>query len=251
MPTDFSGKNTGAKKGSFGTILLRGLVLVLICWGLIYIALSSYQEKSALVYRQHLDETAVTVDGETVTMGDMAFYIMFEENKVEKEAEVYNPDNTRDFWNIRLGSAFLSAHAKQAVMGMAVHDRIFYNKALEAGLTLTGDEREALDDRITDFWEDLYPTQKDHLLASVESINHTIYELTLAEKYQLTLAKKKDVSYHSLDWNGSGFEEIEKKHRVKVNDRLWRRVRLGNITLYHGYGNVINGVEMKNNSNDK
>ncbi len=213
---------------------------VAIAYALIVIALKAGENRGDLDVRKYADATAVTVDGEEMTFGDLAFYIMYEEMKVERQAEVYNPDNTRDYWNILMNGVYLSARVKDMVMGMAVHDRIFYNEAVRAGITLSTDEKAAMENRRTDFWEDLYPSQTGNLIASRDDINHVIYEIGLAEKYQQQLSIQNNVSYESYDWNGKLYEKLrDEEHTVKINDRIWHRFHMGNNTLYHGQANYI------------
>ncbi len=210
---------------------------------LIVIALRAGEGRGDLDVRKYADETAVTIDGEPMTFGDLTFYIMYEEMKVEQQAEIYNPDNTRDYWNILMNGVYLSARVKDMVMGMAVHDRIFYNEAVRAGITLSADEKQAMENRRTDFWEDLYPSQTEKLISSRDDINHVIYEIGLAEKYQQQLSVENNISYHSLDWNGKSYEKLrDSDHRVKVNKSLWHRFHMGNNTLIHGDANFVQGA---------
>ena len=81
---------------------------------------------------------------------------------------------------------------------------------------------------------DEFERQKENLIAPEEVINRTMYNIALAEKYQARLAQEMGTTYHALDWNGKDYEEIEKKHDVRVNDRVWKKITLGNITLVHG-----------------
>lgn len=220
--------------------LIQAAAITAVVCVLIYVALTARGRREDIDVRKYADAVAVTVDGEDMTISDLAFYIMYEEMKVERQAEVYNPDNTRDYWNILMNGVYLSARVKDMVMGMAVHDRIFYNEAVRAGITLSTDEKAAMENRRTDFWEDLYPSQTENLIASRDDINHVIYEIGLAEKYQQQLSIQNNVSYESYDWNGKLYEKLrDEEHTVKVNDRIWHRFHMGNNTLYHGQANYI------------
>lgn len=127
-------------------------------------------------------------------------------------------------------------------MGMAVHDRIFYRAALSKGLVLTEEESKKLENRRTDFWEDLYPEQTKHLLTDYDSINETMKEIALAEKYQAYLADQNHTTYDAYDWDGKDYEDLlDEDHKVKINQRIWHRVFLGNITISHEKVNFING----------
>lgn len=215
-------------------IIIRVALTVSITFFLAYFLVRTYQDKRPIDYQEHLDEKVFTVDGEDLSLRDIAFYVIYEEYNVEKDAMVYNPKNTRDYWNVHTNGHFLSVLAKEAVQGMAIHDHIFYREAVKNNMVLTEEEKKRLDNSRTDFWEDLFESQKENLIAPEEDINRTMYEIALSEKYQEALAAKEGKTYHSLDWNGTDFEEIKNSHDIKVNNRLWNRINLGNITLVHG-----------------
>lgn len=229
---------------------VRRLVLVLLAIGIaglfFYGTYEGYLRRNSIDVLASLDEPVVTVDGEQLVLRDLGFYILFQEHKVEEEALIYNEKRSKDFWNIHTNGFFLQAQAKEAVLQMAVHDRIFYRAAQEAGLVLTTEEKETLENARTDFWADLYEEQLDRIPGTYETVNETMKEIALAEKYQFRLAKALDTTYAGLNWSGYDYGVLlEKEHEVKVNKRIWRRVVLGDITLVHGDISYINAFDEK------
>ena len=216
------------------SIVIKAALTVALTFAFVYFTVWTYKNRQPIVYKEHLDEKVFTIDGEDLSLRDIAFYIIYEEYNVEKDAYVYNPKNTRDYWNVHTNGYFLSGLAKDAVKGMAIHDHIFYREAVKNNLVLNEEEKRRLDNSRTDFWEDLFESQKENLIAPEEVINRTMYNIALAEKYQAALAAKEGKTYHSLDWNGADFEEIKNKHDIRINDRVWGKITLGNITLVHG-----------------
>ncbi|MCC3263979.1 hypothetical protein LLE87_38060, partial [Paenibacillus polymyxa] len=74
------------------------LIGVILCAGVVVYALINMGDgRGPLDYNAHMDDAAVTIDDEEVTFRDLAFYILFEERKVEEQAKVYNADYTKDF----------------------------------------------------------------------------------------------------------------------------------------------------------
>lgn len=200
-----------------------------------------YLRRHSIDVLNNLDEPVAIVDGEELLLRDLGFYILYEENKVEKEALVYNEKRTKDFWNIHTNGFFLQAQARDAVIQMAIHDRIFYRAAQEAGVVLTSDEKQTLEDARTDFWADLYEEQHERIPGTYESVNRTMKEIAVAQKYQIRLAKALETTYAGLNWGGYDYDEgIIKEHDVKIIDRTWRRVILGDITLVHDEVSYIN-----------
>ena len=222
------------------TILRRGFAILLMAAILAYAVYSS-RSRVRLDYNQHLSETAVVVDGEEMTLGDLYFYVLYEEKLVEDAAGIYNERRTKDFWNAHVNGIFIQTNAKKAVMDMAVHDRIFYRAALERGLALTSEEKQLLENARTDFWADLYDEQKDDLPVSYESVNSVMAQIALAEKYEKLYANENNLTLASLAWDGYDYEVLLKEHDVRINKSLWKRVIIGDVSLVHEKVGFING----------
>lgn len=224
----------------FAQAVLLALLAVVLLYG-VYV---SHRNHTKVDYLANLDETAVTVDGEALTLSDLGFYVLYEERQIENKAEIYNAQSTKDFWNIHVNGIFIQAQAKKAALDMAVHDRIFYRAAAEEGLVLTAEEKQLLENARTDFWSDLYDVQKERLPGSYESINETMKEIALAQKYQSALAEEKGTTYAGFGYDGLDYRELlGADHKVKVNKKIWDRVVFGDITLKHDSVNYINGYE--------
>lgn len=220
------------------------ILMLLIVGILIYTAITNFSNRSRIVYTEHLSDVAVTVDGEDITLEDLSFYVLYEEQRVEEQARIYNPESPKDYWNIHTNGYFLQGQAKGAVIGMAIHDRILYRMALEDAKStiMTADDKQMLENARTDFWTSLYDEQLEKLPTDYETINRVIGQIAVAQRYQKKLADTMGVTYSSLNWNGYEYEKIlEEEHKVKYHDKVWDRVFLGDITLTHDRVNYING----------
>ena len=223
--------------------LVKPIVLILCVAVMVYALLTMGNNRAKLDYQEHLGDTAVTVDSEEITFQDLAFYILYEEGKIEEQARIYNPDYTKDYWNLHTNDTFIQLEAKEVVLGMAVHDHLFYQMAVAEGMdTLTDEEEQKLEYRITDFWEDLLDIQWEKLPCSEETINEQIRLAAIAEKYQNYLAEEFGPSQAAYKYDGYYYQQIMEQHQVKTNDKLWDRLVLGDITLSHGKLNYINGL---------
>lgn len=111
-----------------------------------------------LVYRESLDEVAAQINGETLTLRDMAFYVGYEEYQIQQEALVYDPDDPNRYWSMRVEGGFMNAVARKNAMQMALHDELFYQMAMEEGITLDDNDQKHMDNKLEDFWEDLTGT---------------------------------------------------------------------------------------------
>lgn len=223
--------------------LVKPIVLILCVAVMVYALLTMGNNRAKLNYQEHLEDTAVTVDSEEITFQDLAFYILYEEGKIEEQARIYNSDYTKDYWNLHTNDTFIQLEAKEVVLGMAVHDHLFYQMAVAEGMdTLTEEEEQELEYRMTDFWEDLLDIQWEKLPCSEETINEQIRLAAIAEKYQNYLAEELGPSQAAYKYDGYYYQQIMEQHQVETNDKLWDRLVLGDITLSHGKLNYINGL---------
>ena len=223
--------------------LLKPAVFVICIGVVLYALLTMSMGRGPLDYNAHLDDTAVTVDSEKVSFEDLAFYILFEERKVEEQARIYNHDYPKDYWNIHTNDTFIQLEAKEVVMGMAIHDHLFYQLAINEGMDiLSTEEEDSLEGSITDFWEDMLDIQWEKLPCDQETINEQIRIAAVAEKYQDYLAKEYGPSQAAYKYDGYYYSQILEEHDVQVNSKLWDKLVLGDITLQHSKINYINGL---------
>ncbi|QFJ54826.1 hypothetical protein [Pseudobutyrivibrio xylanivorans] len=223
--------------------LIKPIVLILCVAVMAYVLIYMDTTRGPLVYNDHLADTAVTIDGIPVTFEDLAFYILFEEAKIEEQAKIYNPDYTKDYWNIHTNDTFIQLEAKDVVMGMAVHDHLFYQLAVENGMdTLTESEEQDLSYAINDFWEDRLDIQLEKLPCDEDTINQQIRLAAIAEKYQDYLAKEQGPSQAAYKYDGYYYSLIRDEHQVEINEKLWKKLVMGDITLEHTKINYINGL---------
>ena len=92
---------------------------------------------------------------------------------------------------------------------------------------------------------DLLEEQMDQLPVSDEYLIKTMQHIALAEKYQTYVAEKNNRSYSSYSWNGGYYEKWLESQDVEINDKIWDRIAVGDITLNHDKVNYVNGQEEK------
>ena len=132
------------------TIVLAIIVIILGIY-----AYNANGNRNKIDYANSLDNIAATVNGQKLTLEDLAFYVVYEEHEVENEAQVYNPENTNKYWNMHIDGEFIRIAARDSAMQMAIHDEIFYHMALDEGIELTDEEKENAANTQEDFWNDL------------------------------------------------------------------------------------------------
>ena len=217
-------------------------IAVILIAVVVYICYRGFKNREAFVFTDHLDDVAVTINGEALTYGELSFYVLYVEQMVEKEARVYNPTSPKDWWNSYVNGTFVSSSASRMAMDMAVHDYIMYELAEADGTTLTDEEEALVAFRQTDFWEDLYDEQLERLPVSREDINESIRRIAVGEKYQEKLTESLGVNNFEYNYDGYEYKQmLADKYKVVEDDRYGKLV-FGEITLHHSKVNYINGL---------
>ena len=142
-----------------------------VCLGILVLFLAYQSVKAGnargkIDYKKNLDEVCVTVDGKEFTFRDLAFYVAYEELTIQEQALVYDADNTKKYWNLHINGEFVRVAARESAIQMAIHDQIFYEMAMEEGILLTEEDKQALIEGILDGTIDMIAT--DHAPHSAE-----------------------------------------------------------------------------------
>ena len=203
---------------------------------LIILGTASYREqgkRQKLSFPESLDLVVVAVDGEQVTLREMAFYIAYEEGSMEDAAFIYNPDNTDEYWQLYTNHTFLREQAKQTVLDMTVHDTLFAQMAAKEGVVLSEAEEQYLANEQQDFWSDLTEEQRESLSVSEDTLDETMRKMALAQKYQSILAEMEQVDYEDYSIGGTEYEKLLAQHTCELDETTWDRVPFGSITVDH------------------
>lgn len=211
------------------TLLLLILVIVM---GIIAVYTRSSRED--LVYSESLDMVVATVEGEKITLRDFAVYVAHQEASVQEQAIVYDPENTRAYWNIHTDGTYISHAARNEAMSMAIHDELFYQLSQELEVELSEDEQHQLENDVADFWSDLTDEEKEVRLGiSKEDVYNTMYKIACAEKAQSIYASMEGVDYEDMDFYKEEFLRFLEKYEYEVDDSVLNRLDFGDITLVH------------------
>ena len=126
---------------------LVSIVLIAVVLVMLMRNNNSMTNARPLVYRESLDEVAAQINGEKLTLRDMAFYVGYEEYQIQQEALVYDPDDPNRYWSMRVEGGFMNAVARKNAMQMALHDELFYQMAMEEGITLDDNDQKHMDNK--------------------------------------------------------------------------------------------------------
>lgn len=211
------------------TIVLAIIVIILGIY-----AYNANGNRNKIDYASSLDKIAVTVNGQKLTLEDLAFYVVYEEHEVENEAQVYNPENTNKYWNMHIDGEFIRIAARDSAMQMAIHDEIFYQMALDEGIELTDEEKEYAANTQEDFWNDLEDYgQQDNINIEREVYDEAILKIALAQKYQEIHAELNGRKKEDYNFDKKRYKKLLEENKYKINKSIWERIDMGNISLRH------------------
>lgn len=217
-------------KGRKKYLITIVLLLCLVALG-IY-SFWSGRLRQDLIYADSLDKVAAKVNGTTLTLKDLAFYVAYEEAEVDAQARVYNPSSPKEYWFERIDGTFVATSARNAAIQMAIHDEIFYQMALDEEVTLTEEEEQKLKNQINDFWSDLTDDGKEKKLGVTrEDIESTMRKMAYAQKYQTIYANLQNQNYEDYTFSAEAYKELLEEQNYKIYKNVWRRVDFGCVTL--------------------
>lgn len=207
------------------------LVILVIFLGAM--SMREQEKNKMLVFPESLEKVVAVVDDEELKLKDMAFYIAYQEGKIEEEARIYNPDNPDEYWWVRTNHTFVRSEGKTLALEMAIHDEIFYRMAVAEGVELTEEEEAHLANDQYDFWSDLEDGQKETLGVEKEVIDESMRKIAIAEKYQYLWAEMNGDSYEEYALSGQEYEDLVKTHVCQIEETVWDKVDFGGITVDH------------------
>ena len=165
-------------------------------------------------------------------MREFAVYVAHQEAEVERQAIVYNPDDTKQYWGLHTNGKFIKHAARDAAVSMAIHDEVFFKIFEEWELTLTSEEQQILDNDVYDLWCDLTEDEKvERLGITEEDCYNAMYKIACAQKAQMLYASMENLPEEEFDFSSEHFLELLEAYEYKVEDSILKRLDFGNITI--------------------
>jgi hypothetical protein len=209
-------------------------VLLLILAGMAFYSYWKGSMRSKLVYPQSLELVAATVNGNELTLREVAFYVAYEEDEVEQQAYAYDPDDTSKYWNMHANYTYIRKAARNAAIQMAIHDELFYRMALDEEIELSDEDESVLAEKSEETWTDLVDYGKDvRLGVTREDIEQTLRKIAYADKMQYIYANMQGLDEEDYDFTSDSYLDFLGKQDYKISEDVWGRVDFGNVTLTH------------------
>lgn len=209
-------------------------IFTIIMFVMAILALGEGNSRQYLVYKDSLDKVVATVQGEEITLLDFAVYVAHQEAETHKQAIVYNPDNTKEYWGLHTNGQFIRVATRDAAVQMAIHDELFYQLSKEFEITFSEEELQILQNDVDDFWYDLTDEGKEAKLGvTKENIYDSMYKIAVAEKCQYIYASKDGRDYEDYNFSAEEYLEFLRKYEYSVKEDVLERIDFGDVTLTH------------------
>lgn len=170
--------------------------------------------KTGFVLAEHLDDTLLWIGEEEIPLRDSLYYIMLVENESSERAESYSEEAKKSFWNIKTGDeGYVSQVAKKVILEQLITDELMYREAVKNGWKI--DETE-VENATMEVWAEISQYQKE-----------------LSGYTRETLTKRMEKAYAGQAYReayGDEFEELKAAYKVRVDEKLWSKIEMGNST---------------------
>ena len=208
------------------------LLMITIAMGII--AVDTRTRREDIVYSDSLPMVVAVVEGEEITLRDFAVYVAHQEAQVQEQAIIYDPQDTRKYWNVHTDGTYISHAARNEAMSMAIHDELFYQLAQDFDISFSEEEMQILENDVADFWNDLVDEDKEKRLGITrEDVYNTMYKIAISQKSQMIYAKMNGVDYEDFDFYEEEFLAFLEEYEYEVYDKVLNRIDFGDITLVH------------------
>jgi hypothetical protein len=204
---------------------------VVLFAGIFLFAVFREKGNTPLIYSDNTDRVILTTEGREFTLRDLAFYIGFQEKKVDEQAQIYDPEHPANYWNTHTNGKFLKVLALESAMDMMLHDWYYSKMAEGEGLALNEEEKELASDAAADYVSDLGEEGLKALGISEEEVSDTCKIIALSEKYIQGLSEASGRDTAVFECGGIAWDEEKEKLKLRYDEELKRRIPMGKITL--------------------
>lgn len=210
---------------------MRKIKYIVLCLLLGAVQLTGCGKEKEFIYKEHLADTILSVDEKEISLGELSFYIAYEEDLVQQQALIYSPEKPETYWNVHINGRFLVEVVKDEMIKMVVRDEILYTKAMERGIVLTDAQRNVVEEKKDEVWGKLSKTQQEALGITEDEFLQYVIKMGCVELYVEQLAQENEVGIEAYAVSGNHYLAELALHNVQVQEEVWEKVKLGRITI--------------------
>ena len=224
---------TADKKIVIGIVLANIFLIIFIVCGKIL---------TRFDYKDHFDDTVISIDSENITLREFGYYIYKVESFVQNQALLYDPENPKHWWNTHfsagMDSQFVCDYAKKVALNTCICDQIYYLDAIDSGYVPDAATNAQILQESNEMFLNMSSSQLEATGLNKELVTKMHKRHVIAAQYVRSISQKLDFSQYDkepdelLNWDGEYYQkELLPKHEVKPVDKILDQLTLGKITV--------------------
>ncbi|MGN0169711.1 MAG: hypothetical protein ACI39H_02995 [Lachnospiraceae bacterium] len=215
------------------TIIFMTIVTVIL---LAAVATLMYKKNTRFSYETSLEKTVIQTSEENIPLKALSYYFMIEEESVNEVALTYDAEDPKAYWGLYVNNSFVCDEAMDTALDYFLRDHLYYNLAMQEGMSLTQEEWDEIYLKAEDIIEGMTKKQRS-LRMTKEDIQQALAENQLADDYVLNKAGEQDLkmteevlsAYYGI--NSHFFKELKEEKQVVVNEKLLENIKMGSLTI--------------------
>lgn len=189
--------------------------------------------------KEYILEKAFTIGDEIIDVKEASYYIMEREYYYNEIAKKESPGAPEKYWNDYLFAAgtLFKTWVKNQCFDICVCDNVYYQEAIKNGFELElADQVEAYNDA-EELYENMTDKQRTQTGLSLDDIYAIMLKVKYRSCYVKNLMETVDLSAYgenpqnAFEINGEYYNELIKNYNIIVNEDVWDKIELGNLTI--------------------
>ena len=218
--------------------IIKAICIILIIVAIIVFLAIFYGKDSVFIYEDHLKENVLTISNrdesdrqEDISLQEMTYYIINVEGDFHDAALKFNSKYPEKYWMVKVKPMYnMKDYAKDLSIDSCVRDNVYYLEALKQGVELTDEEIKLAEKDTRTILENISSKQMNVSEFSYDVVYDIEEKLYVATKY-VNMLVEQGHTMEELELEGSYYKQLLEKYNVDINDKLWDRVKLGNLTI--------------------
>lgn len=188
------------------------------------------KEQNKFSYEKALEETAITVGDEKISLKEVSYYIMVAETNYNEGENLYDGKNLGGFWNMRINRKYFKNMAKETIQESCIRDNIYYQQAKKEGYDLGEESLQLVEDTAVEEMSKLTKDQLERTGYLKKDMILVLTKIQYAREY-VSMLMEQGYTQEELDVGGSKYEEIATAYDTDINKEIWDELTIGTVTI--------------------